>query len=311
MTRPALLILVGPTASGKTAVACEIAKSLPVEAVSCDSMQVYRGMPLLTQNPTAAEKKALKTHLVGFLDPSEEYDAALFRRDALEAIAGIRKKKRLPLLTVGTGLYLRALLDGLFETDRDNTRDERYRKKLLREQAEHGGHCLHEKLKKVDPASAAKIHPNDHRRLVRALEVHRLTGRPLSELKPTRRGIRQDFHCRLFFLNRDRADLYRRIGRRVDAMLKHGLLKEARSLARRKPGRTASMALGYREMQSVLDKKQSLTEAAERLKKNTRNYAKRQLSWFRHEKGIEPVTVGEEESPKKVAQRILKMWKDL
>ena len=304
-----LLVLVGPTASGKTAVACEIAKHLSVEAVSCDSMQVYRGLSLLSQAPTPREKKALKARLILFVDPSEEYNAALFRRDALLAIEKIQKKGRLPLVVGGTGLYVRALLDGLFEeTGSGRSQDDKFRSKLLSEQEKHGGHHLHDRLQKVDAPSAARIHPNDHRRLMRALEVHHATGRPMSELRPERSGLRATMSCRLFLLDRDRADLYRRIDRRVESMVRKGLLVEVRRLARRKPGRTASMALGYREMKEVLEKKMELREAVELLKKNTRNYAKRQLSWFRHEKGVESVAVGENETPKETAKKILGLW---
>ena len=304
-----MFVLIGPTASGKTAVACEIAKKLRVEAVSCDSMQVYRGMPLLTQAPTAAEKKRLKAHLVSFLDPSEEYNAALFRRDAKAAIEKIRKKGALPLLVGGTGLYLRALLDGLFETEKDSSKDEKYRAKLLREQEKQGGNYLHEKLSKVDAASAAKIHPNDHRRLVRALEVHHVTGKTFSEQKPLRKGLRDFFHCRIFLLDRDRQDLYARVERRVDVMLKKGALEEAKKLKGKKLSLTASMALGLREMTGVLEGKHTVKEAVELLKKNTRHYAKRQLSWFRHEKGVEFVPVAPGETPKETAKKILKLWK--
>ena len=306
-----LLIIVGPTASGKTAVACEIAKHLPVEMISCDSMQVYRSMPLLTQAPTAQEKKILKMHLVSFLHPSEEYNAALFRKDAMSVIEKIQKKKYLPMVVGGTGLYLRALMDGLFEAEGDDGRDEKLRKKLIREQNKRGGNYLHEKLKKVDVLSAARIHPNDIRRLVRALEVYHVTGRTFSDQKPERQGIRDSFQYRLFLLDRDRQDLYDRIHRRVDEMVKNGVLTEVKKLCAKypKPGRTASMALGFREMKMVLEKRSSLAEALELLKKNTRHYAKRQLSWFRHEKGVEPVAVGQNETAKETAEKILRLWK--
>lgn len=302
-----LLALVGPTASGKTAVACELAKKIPLEAVSCDSMQVYRGMPLLTQAPTPKEKKALKAHLVSFLDPAREYNAAFFRRDALVAIEKIHKKGKLPLVVGGTGLYLRALMDGIFEAE-DDRQDHALRKRLLKEEEKRGPGYLHAELKKVDPASALRIHANDLRRLVRALEVHRLTGKPLSEQKPNRQGIRGLYHHRLFLLETPREELYRRIEERVDTMLKKGLLKEVRRLSRKKLGRTASVALGFREMKMVLERKAELPEAAALLKKNTRHYAKRQLSWFRHERGLEPVSVEAGESPKKTAAKILALW---
>ena len=271
-------------------------------------MQVYRGMPVLTQAPTKAEKTRLKAHLVSFVDPSGEYNAALFRRDAQKAITKIQKKKALPLLVGGTGLYLRALLDGLFEA-KDDSKDEKYRAKLLKEQEKHGAEYLHEKLKKVDSLAAAGIHPNDHRRLVRALEVHHVTGKPMSEHKPKRSGLRDSFHCRIFMLDRDRQDLYARVEKRVDAMIKKGLMAEAKKLRRKKLGMTAAMALGLREMTGVLEGKHSLEEAKVLLKTNTRHYAKRQLSWFRHERGVEFVPVAADETPKRTAEKIVKLWK--
>ncbi len=168
---PNLLILMGPTASGKTAVAGEIAKRLPIELISCDSMQVYKGMPILTQAPRGEEKRRLKAHLVSFLEPSKMYDAACFRRDAAKLIQEIIQRKRTPLISGGTGFYLRALLDGLFDSGKDSSRNERFRKKLLGEQEKRGGEFLYERLLQLDEAAAAKIHPNDHRRIVRAIEV--------------------------------------------------------------------------------------------------------------------------------------------
>ncbi len=303
------MVLVGPTASGKTAVACEMAKHLPVEMISCDSMQVYRSMPILTQSPMKSERARLKMHLVSFLDPAKEYNAALFRKDAQEAIEKIQKKGSLPFLVGGTGLYFRALLEGIFETAADTSKDEKLRKKLLANQEKYGGNYLREQLKEVDAASAAKIHPNDFRRLVRALEIYHLTGKTFSEQKTRREGLRGIFHCRIFLLDRDRQDLYSRIEHRVDVMVRKGVLNEVKKLRQKKLGLTASMALGYREITNVLEGKSSLQEAIELLKKNTRHYAKRQLSWFRHEEGVENISVAADEIPKQIAEKIISLWK--
>ncbi len=302
-----LLVLVGPTASGKTELAFEISKRLPVEMISCDSMQVYRKMPIITQAPPRAVTKSLKTHLVSFLDPSKEYNAAIFRRDALSAIQKILRKNKTPLIAGGTGLYLRALLDGLFEADpASRLTDKTLRQKLLTSQETHGGDYLHRELQRADPLSAKKIHPNDFRRIIRALEVTYLTGKPFSAQKANRKGIREEFLIRGFFLDRDRQDLYDRINRRVDEMLTLGLLQEVRKLLKLRLGLTAGTALGIREMKSHLDGKLSLNEGIELLKKNTRNYAKRQLSWFRHEKGLEIIPVKNNDTPKKIADEILR-----
>ena len=292
MIKP-LLALVGPTASGKTEIAALLSKKIPLEVIYCDSMQVYRGMPILTQASATA-------HLASFLSLSQEYNAAKFRKDSLSWIEKILKRKKIPCLLGGTGLYLRALLDGLFETDAGSSFDGVFRKKMLELHEKHGAPFLHEKLKTVDPPSAAKIHPNDLRRIIRALEVHRLSGKPMSEQKPNRKGIRGEFDCKISFLDCDRAALYERINRRVDKMLKEGLVEEVRKIRKKKLSQTAGMALGIREIGAYLDKKIPLKEAAELLRKNTRNYAKRQIAWFRHEKGVTFVPVLPNDSAKHV-----------
>lgn len=297
-----ILVLAGPTASGKTDVARSISRKLPCRMISFDSMQVYRRMPITTQAPGRG------TSLVNFVDPREEYSAALFRRDAETLIREAFKKKKTPLLVGGTGLYFRALFNGLFEEDGTGFRDESLRQKFMQEEARYGAGFLHQKLQKTDPAAAAKIHPNDTRRLVRALEVCISSGKPFSALKQNRRGLREEFEPKIFFLDRQRSDLYDRINRRVDAMIRKGLVAEVKKLNRLELSRTAGMALGVREMSSHLQGDISLKEAAELLKKNTRHYAKRQVSWFRHEPGTVFVPVGPKETAQETADKILHLW---
>ncbi len=277
-----------------------------MEAISFDSMQVYRSMPILTQAPPRSVTRKLKTHLVSILSPSEEWNAAQFREGASALIPKILKKGKTPFLVGGTGLYLRALLDGLFEAAGSGVAsDEKLRRRLLREQELHGGAYLHDWLKRVDAASALRIHPNDLRRIIRALEVYELTGRPMSKEMIRRRGIREFYDCRIFFLDRERGELYRRIDRRVEKMIKEGLVGEVKKLIRKKLSPPAQMALGIREVRAYLEGRLSLEEAKELLKKNTRNYAKRQLSWFRHERGVENVPVLAADTPKVIANTIL------
>lgn len=284
----------------------EISKHIPAEAISFDSMQVYRGMPITTQAPSRPVTQKLKTHLVSFLSPSREYSAALFRKQASALIPKILKKKKIPLLVGGTGLYLRALLDGLFEAEGNVvSNDERLRCKLRQEQELHGGTWLHDRLKSVDKVSAQRIHPNDQRRIIRALEVFKLTGRPMSKQITNRTGIRGQYDCRIFFLDRDRQDLYERVNRRVDRMLRAGLVREVKKLSRKRLSQTAQMALGVREISSYLEGKLSLAETKELLKKNTRHYAKRQIAWFRHEQGVQNVAVVAGDTPKITADKIL------
>jgi len=303
-----LLIVAGPTASGKTAVCLEIAKKLPVEMISFDSMQVYKGLPIVTQAPVLAEKKKLRAHLVSFLETSRTFGAARFRDEATSLIEKIGGRGRTPLLSGGTGLYIRSLLSGLFNHEDAPATDLKLRKKLLDAQEKHGGLYLHEKLHLLDPSSAAKIHPNDHRRLVRALEVFELSGEPLSVQKTRRSGLREKFHCPIFFLERDRQDLYARIERRVDVMVKQGLVQEVKRALKKRLGLTASGALGIKEIKTFLEGRSALEEAVQLLKQHTRNYAKRQLSWFRHEEGVVRVPVAADEKPRKIAQTILKLW---
>lgn len=305
---PRWLAVVGPTASGKTAVAVELAARLGAEAVSCDSMQVYRSMPVVTQAPGPEERRRLVTHLVDFLEPEYEYSAALFRIDAERLIAEILGRGRVPMVVGGTGLYLRALLDGLFETQGAPHRDAELRARLEAERRRQPAGWLHGELERVDAASAARIHPNDTRRLIRAIEVHRLTGQPLSVQRPLREGLRARTRPLVVWLDRDRADLYARIDRRVDGMMDSGLAEEVRGLLARPLSQTARMALGIREMSAWIEGRASREEAVEELKKNTRNYAKRQLSWFRHEPGAVRVPVDRDEPAAAVAGRILASW---
>lgn len=300
-----LLCIAGPTASGKTAVACEVARRLPVETLSCDSMQVYRRMRILTQAPTRSERLRLRLHLAECVDPAHEYSAARFARSARRVVAAARRQGRLPMIVGGTGLYFRALLDGLFEQAEDKGRDEAIRSRLTEESERHGPGHLHRRLSAVDPVAAQRIHPNDMRRLIRALEVYETTGRPISQLQPARSGLRADNRVVYVMLDRQREDLYRRIDARVERMIDDGLVREVARLRARRMGRTASVALGLREIGAHLAGECSLSEAIERLKMNTRRYAKRQLSWFRHEKDIRIIAVPPHEDPGRTAARIV------
>lgn len=303
--KPLIICLAGPTASGKTDVAVEISKKIPCEIISCDSMQVYRSMPALTQAPSKKILQKCKTHLVGFLKPEEEFNAALFCEKAQKLVTQILKKGKTPLIVGGTGLYFRTLLDGLFEAPVPLGENENLRKELLASQQKFGGNYLHDKLNKIDAAAAAKIHPNDLRRIVRALEVFYLTKKTFSSQKPNRRGIRDKYTVRLFFLDRERQELYARINKRVDRMLKQGLIAEVKRLQKRRLSKTASMALGQREVTSYLKNEKNLEEALETLKMNTRRYAKRQVSWFRHEKNVEFIKVDKSDKASATAKKII------
>lgn len=303
-----ILVIVGPTASGKTDVASRLAQKIQGEIVSCDSMQVYRDMPIITQSLSGLSAH-VKTHLVSFLDPEVLYNASCYRKDAENIIESILKNARLPIVVGGTGLYLRALLDGLFGVDGRPVRDEVVRQKLAEEAKTSERGAMHARLKAVDPESAHKIHPNDLRRVIRALEVYQVTGRPLSIQKDCRDGIRSKHEIAIYSLNWDRTILYERINARVERMLDEGLVEEVAALSKRMLSQTAAMALGIREIQAYLDRKISLPDAIEELKKNTRNYAKRQIAWFKYEKGVESISCRVEDTPDTIADRILSHWR--
>lgn len=268
-------ILLGPTAGGKTAVSLELAQRHPVEILSVDSMQVYRDMDIGTAKPSPEEMERVPHHMIDVVDPEEKFNAARFRRMALEAMEGIRQRGRRPLLLCGTPFYLKALLWGLFEGP---GADEDIRARLRREAEEHGSAHLHRRLAEVDPESAERIDPNDMKRVERALEVYELTGRPISERQDQFEGAPEIDHVSVG-LKREREELYERISRRVDRMMREGLVEEVRSLEARL-GPQAGQAVGYKEIISYLEGEISLEEATRLIKRNTRHLAKSQMSWF-------------------------------
>ncbi|MFA4984226.1 MAG: tRNA (adenosine(37)-N6)-dimethylallyltransferase MiaA [Candidatus Omnitrophota bacterium] len=298
-----IIFLVGPTASGKSAAAVCLARQLGAEIISCDSMQVYRGMDILTSKPSLALRRQIPHHLIGFLAPSEGYDVSEYRRDALAAIKTIFKNGKTPLFAGGTGLYLSVLVDGIFKLKPPKIS---LRKGLYRQAEIKGSLYLYNRLKKIDPEAAARIHPNDTRRLVRALEIFEATGKPISELQKQRRGLDKEYDIRIFCLDMPRDELYRRIDRRVEDMFKNGALKEAKKLLALKLSRTAGVAIGLKEIKGYLDGLYDLEEAKRLMQRNSRRYAKRQLTWFRKDRRIRWIKIKGSERACDVARRILK-----
>lgn len=276
-----IIFILGPTASGKTKVAIELAKRLNGEVVSCDSMQVYEKMEIITQSVI---DPATGHHLLKVISPEEEFNAAKFIKMATGAIRAILKKGKLPIFAGGTGLYVKRLLDGIFSSP---PKDIKLRRTFENIAKEKGNEYLHDELKKVDPVRAGELHFNDTRRIVRALEIFKLTGGKLTDKKNDSRGIFNKFDCRLFGLSLPRDVLYARIEARVDAMFNEGLVEEVKALKKRALSLTASKALGVKEVMAHLDGKMNLEETKKELKKNTRRYAKRQLTWFRADGRIE------------------------
>jgi tRNA dimethylallyltransferase len=286
---------------GKTALAVALARDWPIEAVSVDSRQVYRRMDVGTGKPTAAERRALPHHLLDVVDPDQPYDAARFARDAASAIADIRARGRWPLLVGGTGLYLRALLDGLSPLP---PADPALRQQLRAEAASGGPESLHRRLAALDPATAARLHPRDLVRLMRALEIALLTGQAPSALRGRRLGPRATpYRALVIGLTMAREGLYARLDARVDRMLADGLLQEVEALlaAGYAPGLPAMQGIGYRHLVPVLEGRVPLPEAVHAMKRDTRRYAKRQWTWFGRDDRVRWVTVDPDANPSAVA----------
>jgi tRNA dimethylallyltransferase len=278
---PQALILTGPTGSGKSQLALDLAQRLDAEIVSMDSMALYRRMDIGTAKPTAEERRRVPHHLLDVLEPWESASVAWWLRRAADCCANISERGKRPLFVGGTPLYLKALLYGLFDAP---PAEETIRRRLYAEADALGGAALHARLAAVDPVSAARLHPNDVRRVVRALEVWELTGRPLSAWQTqwsTAANPPNDPRC--LCLDRPRAELYARIDARVERMIAEGLVEEVRALRQleRPLSREAAQALGYKEMFAYLDGQADLTATVQRIQMRTRNFAKRQMTWFR------------------------------
>jgi tRNA dimethylallyltransferase len=272
-------VLVGPTAVGKTAVALDLAEVLEADIVNADSMQVYRQLDIGTAKPTPAERKRVRHHLVDAAAPDEPYDAARYAREGRAVIADLHRRGIPPLVVGGTGLYIKALLGGLFHQGKAVWE---VRRRLARELAERGLPALRTRLASLDPPTARRLAPGDTYRILRALEVAEATGRPLSSFQAAHRFQDRPYETLKLGLDLPREELYRRIEARVEAMLGQGWLEEVRRLLTRySPEIKPLKALGYRHLAAVLAGRLSLEEASDRIKKETRRYAKRQLTWFR------------------------------
>jgi tRNA dimethylallyltransferase len=297
-----ILFLAGPTAVGKTEVALELSKKIPLEAISCDSMQVYKEINIASSKPTEKILKKVPHHLINTVSVNREYNVADFRRATLKAIKQIHQKNKIPLIVGGSGLYMSVILDGIFNGAQ---KDSGLRMRLQKEADKFGSRQLYDRLKNVDPQAAAKIHPHDLKRLIRALEVYELTKKPISNLQNKRNGIWGKFDIRIFGLMRNRDKLYERINQRVDQMFKKGVLKEIKSVLDKPVSLTASYCLGVKEIKGFLEGQYDLAEAQCLIKQNSRRYAKKQLTWLRKDKRINWIKVSDEERPRDIAKKIL------
>lgn len=281
-----VVAIVGPTAAGKSALGLQVAKRLGGEIINYDSVQVYRGFDIGAGKVPPAERRGIPHHLLDTLEPDQVFTAGDYRREALRVLAGVRERAKLPILVGGTGLYLRALLLGLFEGP---PRSEALRARLKARAARRGRESLHRLLQRLDAATAARVAPRDTQKVTRALEVCLVSRRPMSALlKRGRAGLR-GYRVFKIGLNPERARLHARINHRVEQMFSGGLLEETRALLARSEGRggfKALQALGYREARAALEGKMSVTEAVRQAQAATRRYAKRQMTWFGREADV-------------------------
>ncbi|WP_138752889.1 tRNA (adenosine(37)-N6)-dimethylallyltransferase MiaA [Paenibacillus sinopodophylli] len=287
-----LLVLIGPTAVGKTRMSLDIAKYWNAEIISGDSMQVYKGMDIGTAKIPLDEREGIPHHLIDISEPDVPYSAADFQAGATAAISQIAERGKLPFIVGGTGLYVESVCYQFQFADIGS--DEAFRQEQERFASEHGAVALHARLAAIDPPAGERLHPNDLRRVIRALEVFHMTGQTFSEQQAGQTKVSPYELC-IIGLTMDRSELYRRIEQRVDLMMEQGLVEEVRLLLDRDmpPAAVAMQGLGYKEIAQYLQGNCTLEAAVERLKRDTRRFAKRQLSWFRHMNDIHWIDMGE------------------
>lgn len=296
-------IITGPTAVGKTATAIELAQKLDGEIISIDSRQVYRGLDVGTAKPTLRQLKEIPHHLIDILDPAEKISAGAYRELALKTVSGIRARGRLPIFVGGSGMYIKTVIEGIFE---ESLTDEAVRQKIRAELEAQGAAALYNRLVDIDPELAVKTHLNDIKRITRALEIYAITGKPPSEHYRNQKS-EPPFPYRIFVLTMERQQLYERINERVDRMIADGLVDEVRRLlaAGLRGDLDALLTLGYQEVVAYFDGQCTHDEMVENIKRNTRRYAKRQLTWFRNQLKAKWIEVSEAAPLTTVFEQIL------
>ena len=290
MNNPKILCVVGPTASGKTDYAVELALKCGGEVVSCDSMQIYKHMDIGTAKPTADEMKGVKHHMIDIIEPNESFSVARFSEMARECIDDILLRGKMPVLCGGTGLYFDSTINNINFIQMDT--DEEYRKYLESAAKEFGNEYVYKILKRVDEESAESIHPNNLKRVIRALEIYKTTGKKKSELDKEQLS-EPLYEPEITGLMRDREVLYDRINKRVDIMMEKGLVEEVSELIKMgiDTEATSMQAIGYKEIIEYLDGKTSLSDAVDKIKRESRRYAKRQLTWFKRNEKIHWINI--------------------
>ena len=299
-----LICIVGPTAVGKTEIAIQLAQQLDAEIVSLDSRQIYREMDIGTAKPTPNQRRAIPHHLIDCVDVDQPFSVAEYQRLADVTIAEIGERGKQPVAVGGAGLYFRSIIDGLFDGP---GADAEIRTKLQREADEHGNVALHERLRQCDPEAADRVHPNNLVRVIRALEVYELTGKPISALQQQWKLEESRYPFRAFGLDMPREVLYRRIEDRVDLMVAAGLIEEVKGLLDQGYPRNcvAMQSFGYKELIEYVHGVRTLDEAIALLKQNTRRFAKRQLTWFRKDPRIEWIDISQFASMEGIVDNLL------
>lgn len=281
--KPKVIVICGPTASGKTALGVELAKKINGEVVSADSMQIYKDMDIGSAKPTVEEMQGIKHYMIDFVSPEERYNVADYKKQAINAIEEILKKGKKPIVVGGTGLYIDALIYGIEYQEMEF--DEKYRNELEEKAKNEGLENLYNKAKEIDEEAVKHISPNDKKRIIRILEIYKATGKTKTELEILSRKNEVPYDYKVFALNIDRELLYDRINKRVDIMIEQGLIEEVEGIIKKyNKYPTAIQALGYKEIKEYLDGLLTKEEAIEKVKMETRRYAKRQLTWFRKNK---------------------------
>ena len=284
MDKPKVIVICGPTASGKTSLSISLAKKINGEIVSCDSMQIYKEMDIGSAKPTVEEMQEIKHYLVDFVSPEKRYSVSEYKEDASKAIEEIINKGKTPIIVGGTGLYLNSLIYNIQYNEMEV--DLNYRRELEKEAEEDGLEVLYNRAKEIDPEAMEKVSANDKKRITRVLEIYNATGRNKTELeKKSRKEV--PYNYLIFGINMERSILYDRINKRVDIMLEQGLIEEVKNLINKYSNMpTAMQGLGYKEVKEFLDGNISKEEMIEKIKMETRRYAKRQITWFKRIENI-------------------------
>jgi tRNA dimethylallyltransferase len=299
-----VIVIVGPTGSGKTKLSLMLAELLNSEIISADSRQIFKFLDIGTAKPTKEELKKVKHHLIDKINPDQDYNASKFAADAEQIIKQIFEQKKIPIVVGGSGLYIKALIDGIAESADTNSE---LREELLTLRKKMGNEYLYNELKKVDKVSAEKMLPQNWKRVIRALEVYKLTGKPIW-MHYQNQQIEREFSFKQIGLNWKRGELYKNIENRVDKMIEDGFIDEVKSILKMGYSRNinALNTVGYKEIIEYLDNRISLDRAIELIKRNTRRYAKRQMTWFNADKRIEWFNINNEDDFKNLAEKIAK-----